>query len=438
MSRIPKEHRRGATDWGLLLFLLAVKPFAELTWSVNLFDLAGVSVNGTRFFSTLFLVVTTFICLGRPRRHTCYAFTIVAFLATLALSTGFATVDGSLQIGQALDRILRVASVYLVYLVFTRMWQEPSQLLRLVGIVWLCNLGALLISLMARALGISVITTSGGVERFAGFHHDAASIAGSALVVLVFGVLHQALLRHEGASLSRVYPVLLALTYVSTAVTIAMTLTKAVLVTGLVFVLFWWGFYRRKHYLVLPAVVLVIFVAFSESESLRARFEQEKRVFVEGDFDEQTVWRLGSGRVGVWADSIEYFQNLTLYQQLFGTGLNLNSHNQYICFLLMGGVSGLTLFLIVHFGLVLANYRLYLESRHPAAFIASVLMLLFLLLGLSGAPFMSSSVWYAMVLASLVNAPGMVGGSMRRTRKRIPMRSFGRPVLPHPPPRLPG
>jgi O-antigen ligase len=64
-----------------------------------------------------------------------------------------------------------------------------------------------------------------------------------------------------------------------------------------------------------------------------------------------------TGRVGMWQDIWQEFNESTFLQKLFGTGLSSNAHSSYFFLLLQIGWLGLLLYLVLNISLILALWR---------------------------------------------------------------------------------
>ena len=113
-----------------------------------------------------------------------------------------------------------------------------------------------------------------------------------------------------------------------------------------------------------------------------------------------------------------YADEYNAFQKLFGTGRSFGAHNQYIAFLLQLGLLGLTLFLVIMARFYSRSWYLYRRYRHPALYMAMVVLTTFMVASMAGAPFYYTTfLWYLMILLSMVNVssyrdrPAVGGGA---------------------------
>ena len=387
-----------------MVFLFAVKPFVDLLQMVTLFDIGGIEVNPSRLFGALYVMFAMFACLVSKARIPLLGL-IMLFLGCNLLSSLVGAGEGVVSIAYILNKLLRVAACYFTYLAFARLCLRRVQLVHFAVVSWISILTANCVTLVSWQTGVHHVSISANVERLAGFYNDAGVVSVNALMALIFAAFYYELERRERWAVRPQIRFLVGATTVLSVILLMQSMTKSVLIATVVFSLAWWGVYRRKHLIVIPALVIAPIIMFSESDRMRDRFYNEARVLVDGDYSQAAMGRIASGRVGLWAELLREYRELPLNKQLMGTGYAYGAHNQYLAYLLQLGIVGLTVFLLLTASMIYLVYQRLKYYGEPELFLAIVLMLVFLTLSMTLVPFYNSGCWYAMACLGIALSP---------------------------------
>ncbi len=396
--------RSGA--WTLLLTILAIKPLIDLTWDIEILNFGDFPLNGPRLTGVLVFLLAVYEA-SKPKGRRCMAqFWILTFIACqlTACTMGFGR--GDVRLSYFASTLLRTGSAYAIYFAFSRYWVERRQVRTLSDIIWISNLVCIFICILAWWLGVYNTNLTSGVSRLAGLHHDAGGLSYSAIICVAFCLLSIELRRFEGVSRSGLIQTLVAATLLANVVVLYLCMCKTAFVMAAVLVIMWWGIYQRHHFLVLLAIPTISYCMFVESEDFRTRLAPEMKVFVEGDYSENALNSLGTGRFGLWERCLRKYARFPIVQKYFGHGYGFGAHNQYILYLLEVGFVGLTVFCGMLASFLHALYRNHIAERRPENFMAVTLLVLFMTLGITGHPFgFTTHYWYLLILLSLLNAP---------------------------------
>ncbi len=146
----------------------------------------------------------------------------------------------------------------------------------------------------------------------------------------------------------------LILIYLSTIPIYATQTRSAWTSSSLIFLFF--SLYQRKFHYLFP-FLLFIFLNF---DSIIQRWE-----YAGIEFDEESGF---SGRLGIWKLAIAYFLNSDILSQMFGIILvPLDTHNQYVYWLVSNGIFGLILNITIILSLII---RAFILSKNPIIIMA--------------------------------------------------------------------
>jgi len=401
---------RDKASWNFWLMLLAVKPFVDVFgWDVALFRVAGVDVNVTRLVGVLVFVVTLAILAQRRPPRAAGTFWILLFFLSQLVTQFFAFAERALPLSTMANSLLRFADAFLIYWLFSSYWTNPARVLSAVRVIWLSTLGVSLVSLGTWYTGSYHVNVTGEVTRFAGLYNDAGGPSYNAVFCFAFAMGFLALRKQHRVALSGMDLYLILATCIVTPALLVLTITKSAIGMAAIFVIMWFGIYRRKVFLIAPVLVSLVSLWYFESESVRARVAPEMAVVVEHDYSEHALDSLGTGRFAVWKHLATYYSELPFLRQLFGTGHNFSAHNQYLAYLLQVGLFGLATFLAMLVVLLRHLFRAYRQTRGSIVFLAITLLCMFTAYGATGHPFDYTTLyWYVLIAMSTMNAPEQV------------------------------
>ena len=252
------------------------------------------------------------------------------------------------------------------------------------------------------------LMSPGGVERFAGIYNDAGGPSYNAVMSLIFVSYFVYLEKKSRNRLSFQKTLLFLLTLIVSGFLLVVTITKSALVMLLIFIVFWWLWVRKSKWMLLFSLLLLLVVPQTEfGGKLEKRFENETRVFVEGDYSDRALSSLATGRYGTWVMILKTYEaDYSLKEKLFGRGKHYGAHNQYLAELMRTGAIGLMLFLFVIFKLLVTQYSKYRRTGMKEYLMGFVFLIVFIAQGTVGHPFYyTTHFWYLMILMSIVNVP---------------------------------
>jgi hypothetical protein len=360
----------------------------------------------------IIFVVAIFLLTRNPPSKVVGKRWILAFITAIYCASVWAYSRHDRSFSSLADIILRLADSYLIYFLFSSYLNTRARVALVSRVVWLSLLGVNVISLGVSRLGYEVGMT-GGVERYSGLYNDAGGPAFNGVFCIVFAVFSHELAHHQRKSFWFLFAV--AISVITGSLLLWMSLAKSAFAMLGVFVILWWGIHKKMYYLVIPAIPAVAFFMYSGSEDVRIRMSNEVRVVVDGDYSEQAIGSMGTGRVANWRRLGRMYAGLPWQRQLFGSGRDWGIHNQYFSYLLRGGVVGFTCFAGLLTTLLLCTHAEYRRTGSPEVFMGLTVLSMFAVLGLTGIPFEYTTMyWYVLIMVSTVNNS--------RQLRRIPRR----------------
>jgi len=395
-----------AAPEAFIVVMLATKPFIDLTWNHPFFSFGGFSASALHVVGFCVLVVAGYLYFIRNDGRTIFNERVIWLFLLINLSTGFVAVffDGR-PIFAFLEIIVKLFDSYLIYFIGHRFLQDDKAKLRIIGLIWISTLMVGVLSLIQYRTGTFEIDYSQGVQRFAGFYSDPGTPSYNAIISLVFGALYIEILRKRQQLIPSIVHAAFALTVLVSAYMLKITVTKSALLMLIVFLIMWYGSYKRMAYLVIPLIIIGGVYIYSTSEAIQSRLAPEVEFLAEGEHSMEQARSMGTGRVAYWeAVLVQYIEDYDLFQKLIGNSRTFGAHNQYLAYLMQVGLVGLAVFLIM----LLRFYRqlilLFREFRQPEIYMALVLLTLFAVYGLTGHPFeYTTLLWYLMILLSFIN-----------------------------------
>ena len=393
-----------------MLLLLAVKPFIDLSWSVELFKLGGTVINPLRITGILVFCFAIYLYFVRPTRRRLFnEGAIWLFLILNILTCVIAVLSTNKGVLSSLDNVIRVIDAYLLYLIFHRFIQTEMDIRRIVQTIWISTLLVSIGSIVSYFTGSYEVDVSQQVERFAGLYNDPGTPAYTAVISMMFGSLYLRLLKSQGRRTPLSVTVALVVTMLVAIFLMRITITKSAIVSMFVFVMMWWGVSKKKLIVVIPLVIIVSYYAYTMEEEIRVRTASEVGFVMEGlssgEFTVNAARPIGSGRVYHWEQVLSYYyRRYNTFEKLMGTFQTFSAHNQYIAYLMQLGIIGLTVFIAIlarFYGKLISLYRIY---RKPELYMAIIVLTVFIVYGMTGHPFYYTTLlWYLMILLSFIN-----------------------------------
>jgi hypothetical protein len=388
-----------------IYILLGLKPFIDLTWSTRFFSVSQTSLSALHLIGFyVFLFAGYFYFFYRDKNKIYNERIIWIFILVHILSSFVAIFVGSYTFIDTVDSLLRIFDAYFAYFIFYKLLKNEKNLMRVIGVIWVSTFFLGILSVMTYSEGNYNIDVSQQVVRFAGLYNDPGTPAYISIMSLVFGTLFVEKSRNRGSGrtliLTFYFATVLMVTYL-----LRITLTKSAIVMLIVFLVLWFGLFKKKLIVVVPLMIAFGYFAYTASEGLRTRLKTEVDFFQDGAFSIEAARPIGSGRVGYWERLITIYKNrFTTYQKLFGSARTYGAHNQYLAYLMQVGIVGLGVFLIILSRFYWRLYCLYKRYRKPELYMSMVVLTIFSVYGMTGHPFeYTTLLWYLMLLLSLIN-----------------------------------
>ena len=327
-------------------------------------------------------------------------------LATIWVNVAF----GPLSAGYAINILFRGFDAYLLYMLFAKYWTGREKVYQFFTVVWLSILVVNLFSVAVYFSGGYNVSITGGITRFAGLYNSAAGPAYNGVFALIFAVVITGMSNKSiGLSPLRYEKILFIVTIAASLFLVFTSVTKSAVLMLAIFSIMWWGVHKRQFYFLIPAFILVGYSVFGEGSVFQQRFGNEIEVFVAGNYSDEALAALGTGRYSTWLRVLEAFREFSPMEKMFGVGRSYGAHNNYLAYLMMFGFAGLTTFFLILVTFYTSISRQYRKLRLPEFMLAKTLLVIFMAQAMTGHPFLwSTSLWYLMIAMSLVNVK--VGG----------------------------
>jgi hypothetical protein len=388
------------------LVLFASKPLIDQTVRIKIINILGVDLNFLAITGVMTFVAVILLNLLKKRKPERIAArgVIILFIIIQFFVAVFSIINERKYLINGIEVFIRLSTPYFLYFIFHQFLADEDFKYKLVKTIWLSNLIASLISVFVYFRGFGYIDISQDVNRFSGFYGDSATLSLAAFTALSFAILFREMYPGKMTKFSiSCY----LLTIISSIFLIWITLTKATLLIFGVFIILWFGFYKRKIKLAFLLLLIALPLLFS-TEVVQKRFRKEIALFEsysEIDLSISDFRGMGSGRFGRWIDGLNTYMNeYNELEQLFGTNLFFKVHNQYIATLLQVGLLGLIIFLIILWKLYRALLRRHFFCRDPFNFMGIVFLTSLVLYGLGYISFSyTTMMWITMILVSNIN-----------------------------------
>lgn len=389
-----------------IILLFVIKPFIDITMNARWFSVLG------RQFNSLELVgVLVFFVLGykyitcRDQGPIFNERIILIFLALLAFTTFINFALSERNIISVIDVILKIFAAYFMYFILHHLLKDEKKRLQLYKIVWFTTFFVSLLNLIAYFTGRFGVSVTGDVSRFDGLYNDSGSPAYVALFSFAFGTLYIESIKKNNERVSFVKKIVYGLTLLNLIFMLRVTITKSAILMTIVFLIIWWGIYKKKAIIVIPLILIIGVFSYTNIEDVQKRISPEIEFISSEKFSVENALSLGTGRVSRWKRLLEFYgREFTIFQQVFGYANNFGAHNQYIAYLMQVGLLGLTIFLFIIYKFYKRLFYLYQRHKKPELFMAITLLTVLCVYGLTGHPFeYTTQLWYLMILLSLVN-----------------------------------
>lgn len=422
----------------VVLGFFIIKPLIDLTWGVSLFQLGALSINPPRVVGVVVFIVCVTAYLKNVKVIRPYSKGLIWFFLFFSLVSSLIAYGAeNVSLIYIINVNLRLFDAFLIFFVMALFLTDDRRLCSLIFVIWISTLAVNILSLAILQTGIYSVSISQGVNRFAGLYNDAGSPSYNAVMSFVFGSYYLHLAKRIHNKHSNFRRIVFVITLLTSAILLAVTVTKSALLLALIFIVLWWGIFQKKWHVIIPLIPMVfVYIGGSVGEQWEARFSAEVRVFIEGDYSADALRSLGSGRISTWQDVFEtYTDDFSLVEQLIGQGRTYGAHNQYLAELVRSGLLGLMLFLLVYLRISFRLYRRYTQTHFAEYLMGLVLLFMFVCLGVTGHPFYyTTHLWYLTSLMSIINVQRYrIGASplMRSRNTNGPGQSHPRVIFSH-------
>ncbi|MFC2141356.1 O-antigen ligase family protein [Acidobacteriota bacterium] len=389
----------------VLFLLFALKPFIDMTWNASLFSVGEMKLSALHIVGFYVFFITAYLYFFQQQEFDQFNRNIIWIFLAINLFTSLYTIlFFKSTLVHHIDGFLRIFDAYMIYFVFSRYMHAENKKLSIIRIIWISTTLVTTFSLIVYLTGNYHITMEQNVVRFAGVYNDPGMPSYTAVISLIFGTLYLELLKRKKIR-PLIYKMIYLYTSTITAIILVITITKSAILMFAIFIIMWFGFYKKKLILIIPLVILGSILIYSSSQTLQTRMKAETDFFSGGEFTIEAARPLGTGRVAFWERVLtHYANNFNLFQKLFGSSANYGAHNQYIAYLMQVGILGLFVFLIIVVRFFLKLVFLFRKYKKPDIFAALMVLVIFLAVGVIGHTFSYTTLlWDLMILLSLVN-----------------------------------
>jgi len=389
-----------------LLIFLAIKPLIDLAWNTYYFSVGNKAINLLHITGLYVFILVAYLYFFRKDKVKIYNENLILFLLGInILSSAIALIDSNYSFIYFLDSWIRVFDAFFIYFVFHSFVGNYKGKLNIVCIIWISTLFVGILSILLYFIGKFNTDISQNVTRFAGLYNDPGGPALNAAISILFGTLFIEI--YKAQKKLNIQVILLYIFTLSINIfLLKITITKAAILMFFIFLIMWIGFFKKKLLLVFLLLIYGGFYWYSTDEGIRKRLEPEVEFIKKGEITMEAARPIGTGRIGHWEKLLDYYKNnYTLVQKFLGTYSNFGAHNQYLSYLMKLGILGLLVFLIIMFRFYKKLFILYKKYKKAEIYMALVLLLMFMIYGLSGNPFeYTTLLWYLMILLSSINS----------------------------------
>lgn len=378
--------------------MIIIKPFIDIT--VNSTIIAGYNALELSAVIIFVIALAKYISLKtKSKLYNHFLIWFFIFLQLLSFILSFNNGEQTLLFG--IKYFLRLLDSYLIYFVAaTELLSNYKMRTEVYRNVWYTTLCMGLITILIYFTGLSNSDTTRGLVRYNGLYNDPGTPSYLAVISLLFMLLY-----HE-TNTDKKTPFYRIFTYITWGISLFIlyiTLTKSAILMFVVFILLWFGIFKRQFIFIVPALVLGGYLSFVNISGLETRFETEVNFIESGD--SESAKSVGTGRVNRWETLLDDFNTkFDLPTKLLGTSKNFAAHNQYIAYLMQVGILGLSVFLLMIFGFFKRLIEINSKKRSPEIFAALTLLSMYCVYSFTGHPFdYTTLLWYLMILLANIN-----------------------------------
>jgi len=363
-------HEKSPTILGIvmrnfILIYIALRTFLAVFYGVNI--VAGLNILELVGFLFPIILLLYWAMEGfrtvRNKYEKIYVFIITwVLLVTLLkmLSYGFGGIE-------SLSGFFRVLNGFAVFVVFPLIFKDQKSINGLLNAFFITTLFPLLQGLIQLLLGAdiggmrtSIIAGHGMELSYYGLYHKTGVYAWAAICGALIIVYKMPLANKINKKRVCFWGLFFLLYLILASLTLSRTIIASMLVVSITMVIAITG---EKAWLQKIITILIMFLlAFvvSESEFAKDRYEQiMKRTeaefqVVSGERDFEGALH---GRVGLWKNKLEQFNEKPLIDRLIGTNINIGPHSDYVIWVLQYGYIGIILYIMLFFGLLLSSIR---------------------------------------------------------------------------------
>lgn len=377
--------------------MLLVKPFIDIT--VNSTIVGGF--NALELSAGLIFIMVVIKYFSLKDKSLLYNHFFIWFFILLQLLSYFLALNqGEQTMMWGIKFFFRIFDSYFIYfLAATELLTSANGRLEIYRNVWITTLIMGIITIIIYYTGLSNSDSSKGFVRYNGLYNDPGTPSYLAVISLLYMLLHNEMIQKK----SFFYRSLVYASWAISLFILYITVTKSALVMLIVFILLWFGIFKKQFFFILPALVLGIFLSYVNITGIATRFETEVTFIESGD--SETARSLGTGRVNRWENLLDDFNNkFDLPTKLLGSSKNFTAHNQYLAYLMQVGIFGLTAFLIIIIRFIKRLIEISGKKRNPEIFAALTLLLMYCVYAFTGHPFdYTTLLWYLMILLGNIN-----------------------------------
>lgn len=406
LSLINTEPNNRYRSRAFIVVLLAIKPFIDLTWNIRLFSIGGAAFNLLYITGFCVFIISGYLYFFQNDNKRIFNKRVIWLFLGLNLFTSIVAISFyNRPVLRVVSFLLRHFDAYFIYFIGHKYIENDRDKQRIIGIIWITTFLTSILSTIQYFMGVYAIDITQNVQRFAGFYNDPGTPSYNAVMAIVFGSLYLEICNRQRQLFPVITKIAFILTLLVSSFMLIITITRSAVLMLVVFSVMWVGLYKRKYYLIVPAIIISGYYIYTTSEDVQARMSAEIEFLTADSFSIELARPMGTGRVAVWERLLIYYsQNFDLFQKLFGNTGTFGAHNQYLAYLMQMGIVGLTVFLIMLFRFHMKLIHLYKRYKQPEIYIALTVLCIFSVTALFGHPFLwTTLLWYLMILLSTIN-----------------------------------
>ncbi len=335
-------------NMNLTLLLFAAKPFIDLSWDVVYFTILGINVNMLRIvavFLFFFWGYKLIILYNRNTQQVAYKYILFLFSSLLLASVFVKTffIYSPTYLFHSITNLIRIFDGIFLFLIASTIFYNFEKQKNVIIVIWLSNFSLLIINVIVFVLGNYTVDISQGVDRFRAIYND----AGTPAIIAFLSTFYSVIFMNISPYITKAIKIFYYSTLILSVFVLWITLSRFMILPIVIFYVVWFGYYKRKSWIVFPILIAGSVFLYKYNERLHARFAIEVN-FIADDISLESAQSLGSGRVNTWFELLDIFnKDYRKIEKIFGRR-GYGAHNEYLRFLMEYGLVGFFLYSILY------------------------------------------------------------------------------------------